>query len=200
MLAAAGAEDWYGIDLSEEKKALENDRSFNAGLASLYRRQAVEWTDGLARITGPYRAVFRTLRDAKVCIVMRTAAAPGRAELCYCSRGMAAVVSKSEFSDSEIGVLLLPVADWLKDIGAGGALPVSVEGPEGTGMPAGSDGRECCSFELRKVSDGTLLESMAVYERGLYAEIRRSGSRNAAEVYRRERVLEILAGWSGGAE
>lgn len=199
MLAAAGAEEWYGIDLSEEKAALESDRSFNAGLASLYGKQVVEWNGGRARITDPYRQLFRTLRDAKVCIILSSAARPDHVKACYCSGGMAAEVERRSFSEDELEVSLRSASEWLGDISGSGMLPEAAE--EGGGADIGGHNAELrCSFELRRVSDGALLESMSVYERGLYAETRFGGGMSGTENYSMDRILEVLRGWIGGAE
>ena len=199
MLAAAGAEDWYGIDLSEEKAALESDRSFNAGLASLYGKQVVEWSDGRARITDPYRPVFRTLRDAKVCVIIRSSSRPGHVRACYCCEGTAAVVEKRNFSDDELEVSLQSSSEWLSEICESGMLPEAGEEADGADL-SGHAPEFCCGFELRRVSDGELLESMTVNERGLYAEIQFGGGMSGTENYSMERILEVLRGWIGGAE
>lgn len=199
MLAAAGAENWYGIDLSEEKAALESDRSFNAGLASLYGKQVVEWSSGRARITDPYRQMFRTLRDAKVCVILSSAARPDHVRVCYCSGGMAAIVERRNFSEDELEVSLQSASEWLGDICGSGMLPEAAEDGGGAEL-AVHHAELCCSFELRRVSDEALLESMDVYEKGIYAETRFGGSISGTENYSKDRIQEVLRGWIGGAE
>lgn len=198
LLAAAGAENWYGIDLSKEKEALEGDRAFNASLASLYQKHIVDWAGGKARIADPYRRLFRTLRDARVCIMVTSDKRPGHVKACYCGDGCAAVVERRTSSDDEVEVSLQSAAGWMSDIIEAGILPDDAGTPEGGHISYDAE-EPCCRFELRKVSDGSLLESIAVYESGLYAEARFTGREETSEDYSPDRICEILKEWIGGA-
>ena len=198
LLAAAGTENWYGIDLSREQKALEGDRAFNANLASLYQKHIVDWSGGKARIADPYRQMFRVLRDARVCIMVRSEKRPGHVKACYCGDGCAAIVEKRTSADDEVEIYLQSAAGWMSDIIEAGILPDSAGEPDHDSIGYLSD-EPCCSFELRRVSDGSLLESIEVYERGLFAETRFKGKVERTEDYSPDSICEMLKEWIGGA-
>ncbi|MBR0308418.1 MAG: hypothetical protein IJH92_05955 [Mogibacterium sp.] len=197
LLVAAGVERWYGLDLSEGKDDEMDESYLNRILASLYRKQLVDWNDGRAHIAEPYKPAFRTLRDAGICILIENGHS-GRVRACYCSGGNVVSVERRTASGHEIELCVQTVSEWLTEMQSPGIMPETAGEPE-EGPLSAPEPEPYVTFELRSVPDGSLLQSMAIREQGLYAMMEMSeGGAVRSELYSREKAVKILKEWSGG--
>ena len=202
MLAAAGIEDWYGVDFEHAESEPESDRAFNASLVSLYMKNIVEWGDEKAHITDAYKPIFRTIRDAKVCIRIETAGVDRSAKGCYSDGTNVVTVERRQSSTDEIEVSIKLPVDWLDEVMESGLLPETVGVPDKesdlkTNMVLLS------KFELRNNPGGELLRSMKVYEKGLYGfvELTTAGGEDSITencYYSEGVVINELKSWIGG--
>lgn len=199
MLAAAGMERWYGICPAEGDDVLQSDRSFNSSLASLYRKQVIEWDENRARVAEEYRPVFEALRDAKTCLLIRTRERPGYIKGCYFSGDKVVSIDRRTASSDELEIGLSSPDGWMDEITGSGYLPE--EGIEADEMfdPDGTEGETVTGFELRSVPDGGLLKSCRIIEKGLYVILETDdGDSTVREEYSSGRAAELLKEWSGG--
>ena len=198
LLAASGLEKWYGIELSEQHAVLNDVRSFNSALAGLYQKGVVEWKDEKAEIASSYREIFRTLRDATTCVLIKTAAMPGNIKGCYSAGGIVICVERGTVSGDEVELSAHYPDEWLNELVMSGCLPESIELPEAGEEPFGEE-ELLSEFEFRSVPEGKLLQMMRLYEQGLFTikEIE-SGSFKNKEICRPGEAENILSRWCGG--
>ena len=195
LLAASGIESWHGIDLSDEKGRLEEERAFNSSLASLYQKNAVDWDEGRAGISEDYKQIFTAIRDAGLCVLVRG----DRPELlrnCYLCGGDVVAVNHRRSAEDEVEICMMTKEDWIEELMAELELPIYTE-------EVSEDDSEqievLCELELRAIPEGRQLETIKICETGLSACILvEAGGRSKTEAYSEERVREILGLWCGG--
>lgn len=198
MLAASGIEQWYGIDLNETNREPETEREFNYNLASLYRKQIIEWSDEKAHIAEPYRSMFKVLKAAKACIIARKPGRQGFAEGGYFCGDDAIIVGRRTGTDDEIELSAMPVAEWIGDLADREFFPETAGVPEDETVSE-PQYEAISEFELHDIPEGDLMETMKIYEHGLYGIIQLSSeSMVRREYFSMERAAELLAGWIGG--
>lgn len=196
LLAASGIESWHGIDLSDEKDRLEEERAFNSSLASLYQKNAVDWVEGRAGISEDYKQIFTAIRDAGLCVLVRTGDKPELLRSCYLCRGDVVVVNHRRSAEDEVEICMMSKEDWIEELMAELELPIYTE-------EVSEDDSEqievLCELELRAVPEGRQLETVKICETGLGACIVvEAGARSKKEAYSEERVREVLGLWCGG--
>lgn len=198
LLAASGMERWYGMEMPDQKNADKDERSLNATLASLYQKGIVDWKDGRARIRDAYRPMFVTLRDAAVCVLIKSGRTDDRLRACYCAGGRVVSVERRTASASEIEASVQTREEWLREVRTSGYLPATAGVPDEGPVPS-PDPEPFTAFELRSVPDGKLLQTMNIYDQGLYACMETSdGNAAARDYYSPEKAVRILKEWSGG--
>lgn len=197
MIAAAGVEKWYGVDFDKAESKSENDREFNASLAELYRKEIVDWKEDKAYIVDAYKHMFRTIRDAKKCIVIKYEVNSARG--CYFSHGYVVTVERRGPVSDEIEIYIQSVSDWLDDLSASEMIPETAGIPDGDEVIT-MEGSLLVEFELRQISDGKLLNSMRIFEQGLYCtiELADDKSSNEKRYISTDTVSEELKSWIGG--
>ena len=166
LLAASGLERWYGVELSEQRAALTDARAFNAALATLYQKGVIEWSEDKAEIAMAYRDMFRTLRDATRCILIKTASRPGYIKGSYCSGGMVTNVEGGATTGSEVELSLQRMDEWIGELKLSGYLPGTADMPEDGEEPIGAEDNisEIIRDEIGLVFSH-VLEHAGVYKR-----------------------------------
>ena len=199
MLAAAGMERWYGICPAEGDDMLQSDKSFNSSLASLYRKQVIEWGKSKAHVSEEYRPVFEALRSAKTCLLIKTRERPGYIKGCYFSGDSVVSIERRTASSDELEVGLSSREGWLDEMTDPGYLPEEgLEADERSAVDA-AEGETVAEFELRSVPDGELLKACRIIEKGLYVILETDdGASTVREEYSSGRAAELLKEWSGG--
>lgn len=196
LLAASGIETWHGIDLSEERAGLEEDRTFNANMASLYQKDALDWQEGKACIKDEYRQIFAAIRDANLCVLVRTGGRPELVRSCYLGDGPVVAINHTTASGDEVEISMNSKAEWIDSVMAELEMPIDAEeAPE-----EDADQVDVLSeLELRAVPDGKQLETLRLCESGLAAFIQtEAGGRTKREAFNEARVREVLNLWCGG--
>lgn len=198
LLAASGLEQWYGIELTDQRAALNDVRSFNSVLASLYQKGVVEWQGEKAEIAPAYKGMFRTLRDASTCILIKKADTPDNVKGCYSADGLVTCIERSTVSGDDVELSAQYPDEWLSELVMSGCLPESTVEPEAEEVPLGS--KELLSeFELRSVPEGDLIRAMRIYEQGLFTIMEiESGAYVKREFLRPGDAESVLSGWCGG--
>ena len=198
LLAASGLERWYGVELSEQRAALTDARAFNAALATLYQKGVIEWSEDKAEIAMAYRDMFRTLRDATRCILIKTASRPGYIKGSYCSGGMVTNVEGGATTGSEVELSLQRMDEWIGELKLSGYLPGTADMPEDGEEPIGAEDN-ISEFELRSLPDGELIRSLRIYDQGLFTmkEISEAGY-STKDICAPGDAENILSEWCGG--
>lgn len=198
LLAASGLERWYGIELSEQRAALTDTRAFNMTLATLYQKGIIEWLGDKAEIAAAYKDMFRTLRDASRCILIKVASRPGYIKGSYCFRGMVTNVEGGATSGSEVELSLQRMDEWLGELKLSGYLPGTADMPEAGEEPIGVEDN-ISEFELRSLPDGELIRSLRIYDQGLFTmkEISEAGY-STKDICAPGDAENILSEWCGG--
>ena len=198
MLGAAGVENWYGIDFDNAANPGDSEKSFNNNLASLYMKRIVEWKDEKARITEPYRQLFKVLRDANVCILVQTASTTGGIKGCYCDGRNVVTIEKRMTGASEIEISLQNVVEWIDDLNKSGYFPETA-GEKGEQDIPSIDEDLVSRFELHSIPSGMLIETMDIYDCGLYGVIHiKSNILEKKELFSLEKTKKVLQDWCGG--
>lgn len=198
MLAASGIENWYGLDLNETNCEPETEIEFNINLASLYQKNIIDWVDEKAHIAEPYRLMFRVLRDAKACIIARKPGENGYTESCYFQGDDVVTVSRRMAAANEIELSAMTVAEWTEDLAHNDFFPETAGIPEDEMVPD-PQYEAISEFELHDIPKGNLMETMKIYEYGLYGILQlSSGETVRSEYFNMERAAELLMGWIGG--
>ena len=198
LLAASGLENWYGMELSGRQEVLNDIRAFNTSLAALYQKQIIEWDGDKARIAEGYKDMFRTLRDAVKCILVRTEARPGYVSGCYPAGGRVVSVTRGVTAQKEVELSMQSAGEWLAELETSGCLPDIAADPGKDEEVFGAE-EILSEFELRSVPEGRLLQTMKICEQGLYItlEIEEEG-KVRRDLYSRESFESLMAGWCGG--
>lgn len=199
LLAAAGVEHWYGIDLTDRESLFADERRLNGSLASLYQKGLIDWKDGRASISERIRPVLRTLRDAAYCVIIRTESRSDRARSCYISSGEVVTVERRTASDDELELHMQNGTDWIEDIRESECFPVTAGEPE-AGETVTAEAVPVSTFELMSVPGGMLIQTVKLYEHGLYAltETEDAGG-TRSEIFSAEGMCALLREWIGGA-
>ncbi len=200
LLAAAGIDEWYGIDLDEAGQSLGDERSFNEILAALYQKHIISWGEEKAHIDDRYRPLMRVLKDASVCVTAVTVFRPGYIKGSYFSRGNAVVIERRTASSDELEISMLPFSEWADELEAEGYCPQTLS-PEEDDDTADSGEELISEFELRSLPGGVLKQTIRLYECGLYGMIEMDdGSGKIREPFSRDMLTELLKEWTGGNE
>ena len=198
LLAASGLESWYGLELAEQRAVLSDAGALNSSLASLYQKEMIEWEDGKAVIADAYRPMFRALRDSRRCILVSTASRPDLSGGCYYCSGNIVNVERVTTAENEVELSMQSLAEWLGELPISGCLPDTAGTPEDFEELSG-EMEPVSSFELRSVPEGELLQTMSLYEQGLYAVTEIADSTGVKKkLYRAEDVTETFRTWCGG--
>jgi hypothetical protein len=199
MLAASGIDSWYGTDLEEERKALESDRAYNKCLASLYKKELIDWKNDKAVISEACKPIFMLLKESKMAIVVSTADRAAYVTSFYLGEDNLVSVESRNASAGELEIGMHDKKEWVTDLMDSIYLPTSsvAAAAEEIDDLSIAPGDYYCKFDLIKLPSGDLVESMKVADSGVYSIIETS---NGRENYSADRVAEMLRLWSGGSE
>ena len=199
LLAASGIEKWYGTDLEEEKKSLESDKAYNRCLASLYKKELIDWKSEKAVISDDYKAIFTLLKDADMAVAADFAGREGFITTCYFGKDRVVNIEGRPSLTGEVEISIRDKAEWVSDLMASAYLPESsIEAdPDEIEDLSVAPGDYCCKFELVKLPSGEPIESMIISDAGVYSIMETSKGR---ENFSSDRMVEILTLWSGGNE
>lgn len=199
LLAAAGIGRWYGIDTGNTSE-LESDGVFNRNLASLYQKHIVDWQDGKAHIAAPYRHFLHVIRSSSICITAESPGRPGYVKGSYFNMGNVVIIERRTAACDEIEVSVRKYDDWLKDLEEDGMIPETAGIPEADELMY-IDKELISHFELRSEPGGGLLETMDIYEKGVYGIIERKKNDETFRGYfTKDRFIAVLKSWTGGCE
>ena len=200
MLAAAGIDEWYGIDLNDADITQENDKSLNESLISLYQKNIISWGEERAHIDDRYRPLMRVLKEASVCVTAVTVFRPGYIKGSYFSGGNVVVVERRTASSDELEISMLPFSGWADELEAEGYCPQTMS-PEQDDDIADFGEEFISEFELRSLPGGELKQTVRLYEYGLYGMIEMDdGAEKVREPFSRDMLTELLKEWTGGNE
>lgn len=197
LLAAAGIDSWYGIDIGEATK-LESDREFNKTLAVLYRKNIIDWDNEKAILSGPYRHMMSVLKNSAVCVTIRSETRPGYVQGCYFYDEDVVTVDRRTASSDEIELSLHRYQDWLRSLTDDGIIPETSE-LSGIDEMADVEPEPVSSFELRSMPEGDLNETAEIISKGLYGLLERTvKGKTDTEYFTEEAFINMMRDWIGG--
>ena len=199
MLTAAGVESWYGPALRGEDTEPMDMETANRTLASLYQKGLVDWNGDKVKIAEDLKEILKVIRSSKICITMRSDQRLNNASVCFANDGNVVVVDTGIGANLSFELSILKVAEWIKGLEGSGYFPKT------PGIPLKDEEEPSASedfiseFLLRSNPDGRLLQSVALYEKGLFGLISlKTEQATEREYFSRDRIEEILKGWIGG--
>lgn len=205
MLAAAGMDQWYGVQAGTDDTSPMTNEEFNRREASLYRGNFIDWIGDKARISDEFKHMFSILSGAKYCI--RSARGDRLLALTaqYCLDGDVAVVERNFNGTDEVKITVMTSDEWIEDLRAAGYFhPSILQEEDGKEVltpvwEADPDGAEIISiFERRRMPTGKLVETVKYIECGLYAYIEVSSENETTREACNEKMMEeILRNWTG---
>lgn len=202
LLAAAGVRDWYGIDIGKKAEFINDEGSVNRVLAGLYRKGMIDWGQEKARISDTARPVMKILKEAPVCIMCESMAAPGLISGSYCSDGRVVMIERSIAGDGELRLTAMSAKEWYSFFEKGGFFPKVIRAPEDMDpdklLPETGD--KVTDFMVRSIPEGRMLENVMLYDCGVYGMIIDNTTRNSTrKMYSPDEMRSIIYSWAGGA-
>lgn len=202
LLAAAGVRDWYGIDIGKKTEFIDDEAAVNRILAELYRKGMIDWGAEKARISNSARPLMNVLRQAPVCIMCESTAMPDLISGSYCSDGNVVMIERSRSGGHELGLTCMNAEEWYSFFEEGGFFPKVIEAPAGIDpdLLTPEPGDRITEFTVRSIPGGRTLDSLAIYDCGLYGMIIDSTAQKPVrKMYSPEIIRSIINSWAGGA-
>lgn len=201
MMAAAGVSGWYGIELGEARDNFEDQAALNRHMAELYRKGLIDWGENKAKIAEDIRPLFRVLRHAPVCIICSGRGGPETTSASYCFDGEVVMIEKSLTGEKDLKLTFMKTDEWISWFEQGGYFPKVAEPPEKADADKQvlTEDDRISAFEIRRIPDGKLIETVEFYDAGLYGVIVSTGSKSASrEMFRAEAARAMIYRWAGG--
>ncbi|MBR0308475.1 MAG: hypothetical protein IJH92_06240 [Mogibacterium sp.] len=209
LLAAAGLDHWYGAELTETEYADADDLSFNRDMAALYQKRIIDFDEEKAEIAEMYKPVFRVLRDAKVCIKVKSALRPEYVKGSYFSGRDVVSVERRTGSSDEIELYIQSQDEWFEELKKDALYPVTADESDGlepfdpelpeAAFDSSIEPELVGAFELRSLPDGSLLCSAKLYQKGLFGITEYVKDEvSSVEKFSEAGFEAVLKGWIGG--
>ena len=214
MLAAAGRQNWYGIELRPMDAGAPDGGAVNRAMTSLYQKEYIDWHGDKAVIAEPYRQAFRVLRDASCCILAVKYDAPYHVTASYFAAGHAVIVARSRTVRDEVGLTLLTEEEWFGQMIGDGYLPELIHAAEDW-TPSRTFAWEAdrepgdileqpgvvSVFEQRLVPSGRRMEQLVLCDAGLYGEaFRIREEATVCDICSEALFRSVIGAWIGGEQ
>lgn len=149
LLAGLGQTEWYGLF----SDAHVSESSLHVMLADLYQNGVVDWDGEGVKVRQPYADMLSVMLEKKTCVTLQTdGCAAAYVRCCYFSDTRVVLTVKSQREENTIGMALLPVHHWLRQLEE---VCIRLED------------EECCTLTCRNSVNGSVYQTVRIRKYGL---------------------------------
>jgi len=172
LFAASGVENWFGpmksvVTNDDNSDTVNSLDDINHVIADLYRKEILEWSDGIATVAEPIARIMHILGNSDICIMKIKEDDPEDTSYIYPLGDLAAEVSVSRNDTDLLELSLVNVSDWIESLTSDEFFP-DVFGDVPEILPSASD-ELYSSLETYDTHTGKMIHKLSSEDKGVYS-------------------------------